>query len=128
MDRTNRMRHVTKHGANRLRIEGRAIGGDALELQVAMRQRRLQSRQQGSEVIMGGIVIQDLIENPLGRSIVDHRPPTVEPLIKFIGATSPEKDSSAQSRKALPICLCAFFSRLDPVLDRAEEDNDPVVA
>src|SRR5687767_4004545 len=43
MERTNLMRHLAKHGANRLRIERGTIGGDALEEQVPVRQRPLQA-------------------------------------------------------------------------------------
>src|SRR5262244_3119129 len=44
-------------------------------------------------------------------------------------ATYPEKAAKAQSRKAVSMRACAFFSpSLDPVLDRGKRDKDPVVA
>ena len=47
MEGENLMRHIAKNGADRLGIEGRAIGGDTLEHQRAIRQRRLQPSQKG---------------------------------------------------------------------------------
>jgi len=72
MEGTNLMGNLTKDGADRLGIERRAIGGDALEEQVAIGQCRLEALEKGGDIVMGGNMIEDLIENPFVAAIVDH--------------------------------------------------------
>ena len=59
-------------GRNQAIVSRRAIGGDALEAQVAIGQCRLQALEKGGDVVMGGIMIEDLIENPFVAAIVDN--------------------------------------------------------
>jgi hypothetical protein len=71
MEGTNLMRYLAKDRADRLRIERRAIRRDTLEHQVTIRQGRFQTPQKSRDVVMIGIVIEDLIENPFVLPIVD---------------------------------------------------------
>src|SRR6266516_7616014 len=77
MEGTNLMRHRTKDRADRLGIERRTIRRYALEGQGPLRQSRLQTPQKGREIVMGGIVIEDGIENALVPPIVDGREHTI---------------------------------------------------
>ena len=72
MEGTNLMGNVTKDGAERRGIERRAIGGDALEAPVAIGQCRLQALEKGGDVVMGGIMIENLIEHPFVAALVDN--------------------------------------------------------
>ena len=72
MEGTNLMGNVTKDGAERRGIERRAIGGDALEAQVAIGHCRLQALEKGGDVVMGGIMIENLIEHPFVAALVDN--------------------------------------------------------
>ena len=65
------MRHLTKNRADRLRIERRAIRRDTLEHQVTSRQGRLQPPQKSRDVVMIGLVIEDLGEHPFILPIID---------------------------------------------------------
>jgi hypothetical protein len=71
MEGTQLMGHVTKDHADRFGIERRAVGRDPLEFQVALRQGSLQTPKKGFDIVMIGIVIEDLIENPFVLPIVD---------------------------------------------------------
>jgi hypothetical protein len=71
MEGTNLMRHLAKNRADRLRIERRAIRRDTLEHQVTSRQGRFQPPQKSRDVVMIGIVIEDLVENPFILPIID---------------------------------------------------------
>jgi hypothetical protein len=59
------MRHPAKDLGEGGRIEGRTIGGHAPQCQVTHCQGRLQPLQKGPDIIVGGIVIQDVIEDAL---------------------------------------------------------------
>src|SRR2546428_14094387 len=71
MKRTDLMRDLPKHLHEGCGIEGRAIGREAAEGQGTCRQGRVQTSQKGPDIIVGGIVIQDLIENALVAAIID---------------------------------------------------------
>jgi len=63
MEDANGMRHLAQDRADGLGIEGRAIGGDALQGQITMVQRPLQAPQKGGDVVMAGVMIEHLREN-----------------------------------------------------------------
>jgi hypothetical protein len=69
MEGANLMRHVAKDRADGLGIEGRAIGGDAMQGQITIVQRPFQAVQKGDDVVMSGITIEHLIENAFVGSI-----------------------------------------------------------
>src|SRR5712692_550212 len=86
MKGTELMGHLPKNCADRFGIEGRTIGGDPLEHQVALLQGPLQTPQKRFDILMTRIVVEDLIENPLVLPIVDGREDTIGALIEFIGS------------------------------------------
>src|SRR5205823_3814039 len=63
-----------------------AIGRDAEEGQVAYRQGRVQTPQERPDVVVGGIVIQDVIEDALVAAIIDRGQNAEGALIQFIGS------------------------------------------
>jgi hypothetical protein len=79
------MRNLSKDLAERLRVECRAIGRDALECQLALIQSRFQASQQRGDVVMVRIVIEHLIQQALVLPIVDDGKHTGRSLIEFIG-------------------------------------------
>src|SRR5207244_12142002 len=84
MEGTNLMRHRTKDRRDRLGIERRTSRRYALEGQGPLLQSRFQTPQKGRDIVMGGIVIEDGIENALVPPIVDGREHTIGPLIELI--------------------------------------------
>src|SRR5262249_20110378 len=62
-----------------------AIGGDTAEGQAACYQGRVQTPQKGPDIIVGGIVIQDVIEDPLVAAIIDGGKNAEGTIIQFIG-------------------------------------------
>ena len=85
MKRTDVMRDIPEHldeGGGR---ERRAIGRDTAEGQVACRQGRFESLEKRPDVVVGGIVIQDVIEDALVAAIIDRREHTERSVIALIG-------------------------------------------
>ena len=79
------MPHLPEHLLEGFRIERRAIGGDTAEGQTACHQGRVQTPQKGPDIIVGGIVVQDVIEDPLVAAIIDGGQNTEGTIIQFIG-------------------------------------------
>jgi hypothetical protein len=67
------MSHLPQNLPERFRIERRAIGRDAEKGQGACRQGRVQTPQKRPDVVVRGIVIQDVIEETLVAAIIDCR-------------------------------------------------------
>ena len=65
------MPHLPEPLLEGFRRECRAIGGDTAEGQAACHQGRAQPPQKGPDSLVGGIVIQDVIEEPLVAAIID---------------------------------------------------------
>ena len=85
MKRTDLMRDIPKHLHEGGGIECRAIGREAAEGQGTCRQGRVQTPQKGPDIIVGGIVIQDVREDPFVVAIIDCRQNAEGTLIQFIG-------------------------------------------
>src|SRR5215813_3493573 len=85
MKRTDVMRDIPKHLHEGGGIEGRAIGREAAEGQVTCRQGRFEPLEKGPDILVGGIVIQDVIEDPLIAAIIDGEQNTEWTIIEFIG-------------------------------------------
>src|SRR5262245_65911068 len=86
MKRTDLMRDIPKHLPEGRGIERRAISRDTEEGQVAYRQGRFESLEKRPDVIVGGIVIQDVIEDPLVTAVIDRRENTERSVIELIGS------------------------------------------
>lgn len=83
------MRDIAAHLRERHRRECRAIGRNAQEGQVAYREGCVQTPQKRSDVVMGGIVVSDVIEDPLVAAIIDRGENTEGAIIEFIGSHIP---------------------------------------
>src|SRR6267378_433159 len=79
------MPHLPEHLPEGCRRERRAIGCDTAEGQVACHQGRVQTPQKGPDILVGGIVIQDGIEEPLVAAIIDGGKHAEGTIIPFIG-------------------------------------------
>src|SRR5215813_8557932 len=86
MKRTDLMRDIPKHLREGGGIEGRAIGREAAEGQGTCRQGRLEPPEQGPDILVGGIVIQDVIEEALVAAIIDGGKHAEGTIIEFIGS------------------------------------------
>src|SRR5262249_8896461 len=85
MKRTDLMRDIPEHVHERRGIERRAIGRDTSEGQVACRQGRFESPEKRPDVVVGGIVIQDVIEETLVTAIIDRGENAEGAVIELIG-------------------------------------------
>jgi len=65
------MRHIVPDLRKRLGRARCAIGRDAHKRQVACLQGGLQSPPQGPEVVVGGLVLQDVLEDALVAAMID---------------------------------------------------------
>src|SRR5215813_2973846 len=108
MKRTDLMRDIPEHLYEGGGIERRAIGRDTEEGQVACRQGRFESPEKRPDVIVGGIVIQDVIEEPLVAAIIDSGENAEGTIIQFIGGDiarkicqGPVKEGRVQARLRL---------------------------
>jgi hypothetical protein len=83
------MRDLSEHlGKGRGRAR-RAISGDAEEGQVACRQGRVQAPEKRPDVVVGGSVISDVIEEALVAAMIDRREHTARAIIECIGGHIP---------------------------------------
>ena len=78
MKRTDLMPHLPEHLPEGCRIERRAIGSDTAEGQVACRQNRFESPEKCPDVLVGGIMVSDVIQNALVTAIIDRREHTAD--------------------------------------------------
>src|SRR5215472_10632280 len=108
MKRTDLMPHLPEHLPEGYRIERRAIGGDTAEGQVACRQSHFESPEKRPDVLVGGIVIQDVIEDPFVAAIINRRQNAEGAIIHFIGGDiarkirqGPVKEVRVQARLRL---------------------------
>src|SRR5262249_6994172 len=102
------MPHLPEHLPEGCRREGRAIGGDTAEGQAACYQGRVQTPQKGPDIIMGGIVIQHLIEDALVAPVIDYGQNAEGTIREFIGGhiarnirQGPVKEVRVQARLRL---------------------------
>jgi hypothetical protein len=79
------MRDVPEHLCEGHGRERRAIGRDLDEGQVACRQGRVQTPQQPPDVLVGGIVVSDVIEDAFVAAIIDCGEQTKGAVIELIG-------------------------------------------
>ena len=67
------VRHVAKYRGNRLRIQVRTVGRDALQFQAALLQQRLKPAEETLDVGVRGIMVQHLEGDSPERAVVDDR-------------------------------------------------------
>src|SRR5712692_4942971 len=85
MKRTDLMRDIPEHLHEGCGRECRAIGREAAEGQGAYLQGRVQTSEKGPDILVGGLVIQDVIEDPLVAAIIDRGKNAEGTIIQFIG-------------------------------------------
>src|SRR5215468_560138 len=93
MKHTDVVRDLSENLSEGQGIERRAIGRDAEKGQVACRQGRVQTPQKRPDVVVRGIVIQDVIEDTLVAAIIDCGKNAEGTIIEFIGGHIPRKIS-----------------------------------
>src|SRR5215510_9983007 len=85
------MGHPTKDLGEGGGREGRTISGHAQQRQVTRCQGCFQPTQKGADVIVGGIMVSDVIENTLVTAIIARREHTEGTVIECIGSDIPGK-------------------------------------
>lgn len=80
------MRHSTEDGGDRLRIQRRAVGRDPLEGQAPRLQGRVESAEERLDVLVGRVVIENLVDDPLEGAVIDDREDAEGSVIQFIGS------------------------------------------
>lgn len=69
---------------NRLGVEWRAVGGDALKLQAACVECRLESLQEAPDILLGWVVIEDFIEQAPEIVVVYNGEHTKGAVVEFV--------------------------------------------
>src|SRR5215471_14407779 len=87
------MPYAAKNLRQGRRIEGGAIRRDAQQCQGACRQGRFEPPEKRPDVLVGGIVIQDLVEEALVAAMIDGREYAAGAVIELIGSHIPRKIS-----------------------------------
>ncbi len=73
MELADLMGRVAEHIGDRNRIQGRTVGRDAFERKTSCFQRFVETTEELSDVVVGWIVGEDLVGNPLERVVVNDR-------------------------------------------------------
>ena len=80
------VRNLAEDGGDRLGIQRRAVGRDPLEGQAARLQGRVESAEERLDVLVGRVVIEDLVEEPLEGAVVDDREDAEGTVIQLVGS------------------------------------------
>src|SRR4029453_16981833 len=91
MKGTDLMRDIPEHLHEGHGIKSRAIGGDTTKRQVACRQGPFQTPQKRSDIVMRGIMISNVVEDPLVAAIIDGGEYAEGAVIELIGSHIPRK-------------------------------------
>jgi hypothetical protein len=73
METANLMRDITKNFSNRLRIQGRSVGGNPLERQTSAVQDIFEPMEEPHDIHVGGVVIKHIVQKSLVVSVVHVR-------------------------------------------------------
>jgi hypothetical protein len=79
------MRHLAEDRGDRPGIERRAVGGDPLEDQFSRLQSGVEAAEEGLDVLVSRVVVEDLIGEPLEGPVVDDREDAERPVIQLVG-------------------------------------------
>jgi hypothetical protein len=85
MEFTDLVRDLPKHLGNRLRIQRRTIGRDALDYASTSRDQFLQAIQEPDDVPMSRVALQDVVEQSALLTGIDGRQDTEGAVIEFVG-------------------------------------------
>ena len=79
------VRDLTEDRGDRLGIQRRAVGRDPLEGQPARRESPVEAAEEGRDVRVGRVVVEDLVGEPLEGAVVDDRQDAERPVIQLVG-------------------------------------------
>ena len=85
VERAELMRHVTEDRSDRLGIQLRAVGGDPTEGHSARLQGRVEAAEERLDVVVGRVVVEDLVGEPLEGAVVDDREDAEGAVIQLVG-------------------------------------------
>ena len=85
VERAELMRHVAEDRGDRFGIQRRAVRCDPLEAQPARFQGGLEATEERHDVEAGGVVVQDLVGEPLERPVIDDRQDAERAVIELVG-------------------------------------------
>ena len=80
------VRHVAKDIQNRLRIHGRTVGRDPLELQTTAIEDPLESSEEVQHVLVRWVVVEDVVDEPLEAAVVHDRQHAKRTIVEFVGS------------------------------------------
>ena len=79
------MRDLAEDLGNRPGIQLRAVGRDPLEDQPACPEGPMEPAEEGRDVLVGRVVIEDLVGEPFEGAIIDDREDAERPVIQLVG-------------------------------------------
>ena len=121
--------HVAEHRPQRLGIQGRAIGGDAVQRQAAQPQGHPEAVEERRDVLVIGIVIEHLVQEPFEGAVVDDGQDAKRAVVQLVDRDVAREVSQAPVEIARPHLPGRLFPPgLHPVLDGGEGDKHPVIA
>ena len=123
------MWYVAENRGDRCGVQRRAVGRDPLEGESARFQSGVEATKEGHDVGLGGVVVEDLVGQPLECPVIDDRQDAERPVIQLVGG-----DVTGEVRQRPVEIVGVDLSRrlfppgLDPVLDRCVGDEHAVIA
>jgi hypothetical protein len=107
--------HIPENLRNRLGIQRRTVGRDALKRQSALVECRLKRAEETFDVGACGIVIQNLVADSPERVVVDDREDTKWAVVQFVGRdVSGELSQHGVEVLSGDVLLCLFSPRTPP--------------
>lgn len=85
MEFADLVRDMAKDLGNRPGIERRGIGGDAHNGEATGGEGDLKTPEKAPDVLVGGVVIEHLIDEPFAAAVIDNGQHTERPVVEFIG-------------------------------------------
>src|SRR6516164_313202 len=120
------MGHPTKDLGEGGGREGRPIRAHAQQRQVTRGQGCFQPTQKGPDVLVGGIMVEDVIENTLVTAIIDRREYTEGTVIEFISSDIPGKIRQGPVQElGVHARLCLFFPPPRPSFESWQRAQRP---
>jgi len=84
MERAKLMRHIAEDRGDRFGVQRRAVGCDPLEAQPARVQGGMEAAEERFNVAVGGIVVEDLVGEPLEGAVIDDREDAERSVIELV--------------------------------------------
>ncbi len=129
MEGTELMRDLAEDRGDRLGIQRRAVGRDPRDGQPAGREGGLEPAEEGRDVRVVGVVIEDLVGEPLEGAVVNDRQDAERPVIQLVdGDEAREVGEGPVEMLGVDPSRRLFPPGLDPVLDRGVGDEHAMVA